>query len=140
MGEMTTKKRAPIYLAPGAGRRYPMGRISSTFKADGDATAGTFSVSEWWLEANTKGPPAHSHDDDHALYVIDGTMSVEIDEQRFEATKGAFILLPGGSVHTFENRSGHRAGILSFNNSAGFEEKMAGISEWFSRNPAGDAV
>ncbi|HLM47160.1 MAG TPA: hypothetical protein VK458_25055 [Myxococcaceae bacterium] len=73
MGEMTSKKRAPIYLAPGAGRRYPMGRISSTFKADGDETAGTFSVSEWWLEANTKGPPAHSHEDDHAWYVLEGT-------------------------------------------------------------------
>jgi len=140
MGEMTSKKRNPIYLAPGAGRAYPMGRISSTFKADGDETAGTFSVSEWWLEANTKGPSAHSHEDDHAWYVIEGTMSVEIDGQWFEAPKGAFILIPGGSVHTFENHSQHRAGILSFNNRAGFEEKMAGISEWFSRNPAGDAV
>ena len=71
--EMTSRKRTPIYLAPGAGRSYPMGRISSTFKADGDETAGTFSVSEWWLEANTKGPPAHSHEDDHAWYVLEGT-------------------------------------------------------------------
>jgi len=27
-------------------------------------------------------------------------MSVEIDVQRFEASKEAFILIPGGSVHT----------------------------------------
>lgn len=53
-----TAKRKPIYLAPGAGRRYSLGgESSSIFKADGDETAETFSVSEWWLEARTTGPP-----------------------------------------------------------------------------------
>lgn len=39
-------------------------------------------------------------------------------------------------MHTFENRTDLRAGFLSFDNEAGFEERMAGISEWFrSRSP-----
>ena len=33
-----------------------MGRISARFKADGAETAGRYSISEWWLEPNTKGP------------------------------------------------------------------------------------
>jgi hypothetical protein len=30
--------------------------------------------------------------------------------------------------------------MLNFNSSAGFEDDMPGISEWFAKNPAGDAV
>src|SRR5712664_3351943 len=99
------KQRKAIYLAPGGGRAYPMGRIRTVFKADGAETGGTFSVSEWWLEPNTKGPPAHSHDEDHAWYVIEGTMSVQVDGRWTEAVKGAFLLIPGGVIHTFENRT-----------------------------------
>ena len=51
-----------IVLRPGEGRSYPMGRISALFKADGDEPAGRYSISEWWLEPNTQGPGAHSHD------------------------------------------------------------------------------
>jgi len=96
------KQRKPIYLPPGRGRSYPMGRISSVFKADGAETRGTFSVSEWWLEPNTKGAPAHSHDADHAWYVIEGTMSVQVGRRWTDAVKGAFLLIPGGAVHTFK--------------------------------------
>jgi quercetin dioxygenase-like cupin family protein len=118
-----------------------MGRIRSTFKADGAETGHSYSISEWWLEPNTQGPPAHSHPDDHAYYVIEGTMSVSIDGEWTDLPKGGFVVIPGGAKHTFENRSRiERAGILSFNNEAGFEESMAGISEWFLANPPGDAL
>jgi len=52
---------------------------------------------------------------------------------------GGFVLIPGGVMHNFENRSKERAGILNFNSSAGFEDEMPGISEWFAKNPPGDA-
>ncbi len=134
------KQRKPIFLPPGRGRSYPMGRISSVFKADGAETGGTFSVSEWWLEPNTKGPPAHSHDEDHAWYVIEGTMSIQVGRRWTDAVKGAFLLIPGGAIHTFENRTMRRAGILSFNNDAGFEDDMPSISKWFAKNPPEDAT
>jgi hypothetical protein len=51
--------RKPIVLAPGKGRHYPMGRISSIFKADGKETNNGYSISEWWLEPNTEGPHVH---------------------------------------------------------------------------------
>lgn len=61
-----TRKRKAIILPPGAGRSYPMGRIRSVSKADGAETGNIYSVSEWWLEPNTQGPPPHTHEDDHA--------------------------------------------------------------------------
>lgn len=132
---MESKPRKPIYLPPGEGRRYSLGRGSAIFKADGDETAGTFSVSEWWLEAKTKGPTPHSHENDHVYYVLDGTVACQVDGRWYDAPKRAFLLIPGGSVHTFENRTEHRAGFLSFDNDAGFEERMPGISEWFRNTP-----
>ena len=56
-------KRQAIVLAPGAGRSYPMGRISAVFKADGAESASRYSISEWWLEPNCKGVP-------HAFLVL----------------------------------------------------------------------
>src|SRR5260370_8097793 len=117
------KLRKPIFLPPGRGRSYPMGRISSVFKADGAETGGTFSVSEWWLEPNTKGPPAHSHDEDHAWYVIELTMSVQVDGRWTEAVKGAFLLIPGGAIPTFQNRPTSPPPILTFNNDPHFDQQ-----------------
>jgi hypothetical protein len=54
--------REAIILTPGGGRDYPMGRIRAVFKADEAETGNAYSISEWWLEANTTGPGAHAHD------------------------------------------------------------------------------
>jgi quercetin dioxygenase-like cupin family protein len=136
-----TKKRKPIILAPGAGRSYPMGRIWSVFKADGAETGNTYSVSEWWLEPDTQGPAPHTHEYDHAWYVIDGKMNVLIGKRWKELSRGSFVVIPGGVRHSFENRRvTERAGILSFNNQAGFEEDMPGISKWLIARPPGDAI
>lgn len=130
--------RKPIVLAPNAGRDYPMGRIRATFKADRDETASAYSISEWWLEPHTKGPGAHSHDEDDVFFVIEGTMSILIDDRWIEAGPGSFVLVPGGTTHDFENRSDRRAGVLNFTNGV-FEPDMPGIAAWFRDNPPGHA-
>ena len=45
-----------IYLPGGSGRSYLMGGMQSVFKADGEETADTYSISEWWLDAHQSGP------------------------------------------------------------------------------------
>ena len=115
-----------------------MGRIQAVFKADGDETAGGYSISEWWLEPHTKGPGAHSHPEDDVFYVIGGTMSLLVGDTWIDAGPGSFVLVPGGVTHDFENRSDRRAGILNFSNGE-FESEMPGIAEWFAENPPGDA-
>jgi mannose-6-phosphate isomerase-like protein (cupin superfamily) len=132
--------RKAIFLPPGKGRKYPMGRISALFKADNKETAGRYSISEWWLEPNTKGPGAHKHEDDDIFFVIEGTMSIRLGRRWIEASKGAFVLAPGGTIHDFENRSSKRAGILNFSVPGGFEDNMPDIAEWFSKYPPEDAV
>jgi len=131
--------RSAIFLRPGGGRPYPMGRISSVFLADREETANAYSISEWWLEANTKGPGAHSHEEDDVFYVIEGTMSFLLGEQWIDAPRGSFVLAPGGMIHDFENRSDARAGVLNFSVPGGFEAHMPGIAAWFLENPPPNA-
>jgi mannose-6-phosphate isomerase-like protein (cupin superfamily) len=132
-------KRVGIFLPPGEGRSYPMGRISAIFKADGAETERAYSISEWWLEPHTKGPGAHSHTEDDIFYVIEGTMSILIDDDWVDAPKGSFVLAPGGVTHDFENRSSSRAGVLNLSIPGEFEGNMPAIAEWFRANPPPDA-
>jgi mannose-6-phosphate isomerase-like protein (cupin superfamily) len=116
-----------------------MGRIAAVFKADGAETAHRYSVSEWWLEPHTQGPGAHAHAEDDVFYVIEGTMSFLVGDEWRDATKGSFVLVPGGVRHDFENRSEARAGVLNFSIPGDFEDDMPAIVQWFAEHPPGDA-
>ncbi|MBB3139906.1 cupin domain-containing protein [Halomonas organivorans] len=135
---MSSTPRKPVHLAPGEGRAYPMGNISALFKADGADTAGRYSISEWWLEPHTRGPGAHSHDEDDVFYVLEGTMSFLVGEAWIEAPKGSFVLAPGGVTHDFENRGAVRAGVLNLSVPGDFERHMPEIAAWFAAHPPGD--
>jgi quercetin dioxygenase-like cupin family protein len=136
---MADDVRAPVVLAPDAGRVYEMGRMQAVFKADGSETAGAYSISEWWLEPNTTGPGPHSHDEDDVFYVLEGTVSLLVDGRWIDAPKGSFVLVPGGVIHDFQNRSDARAGFLNVSQPGDFEANMPGIVEWFAEHPPGDA-
>lgn len=116
-----------------------MGRISSVFKADGAETANQYSISEWWLEAHTQGPGAHAHPEDDVFFVIEGTLSFLVDGEWIAATRGSFVLVPGGVTHDFENRSDTRAGALNFSVPGDFEQHMPDIGQWFAEHPPGHA-
>jgi mannose-6-phosphate isomerase-like protein (cupin superfamily) len=136
---MPKQTRKPIHLPPEGGRAYAMGPLRAVFKADGEETKARYAISEWWLDPKTKGPGAHSHPDDDVFYVLSGTMSIRIGEQWVNARKGSFVLVPGGVVHDFENRTTRRAGVLNISVPGGFEEDMPGIAEWFRARSAEDS-
>ncbi len=131
--------RNAVVLGPGEGRAYPMGRIAALFKADGAETANGYSISEWWLEPHTQGPGAHAHPEDDVFYVLEGTMSFLMGDRWTDATRGSFVLVPGGVTHDFENRGEARAGMLNFSAPGDFEQHMPAIAEWFAAHPPGRA-
>jgi mannose-6-phosphate isomerase-like protein (cupin superfamily) len=131
--------RPPVVLGPGEGRVYSMGRLSAVFKADRAETDERYSISEWWLDAHTKGPGPHSHPEDDVFYVLAGTMSVLVATEWIEARRGAFVLVPGNVTHDFENRSSERAGMLNVSTPGNFEEHMPGIAKWFADRPLADS-
>ena len=138
-GMPRAKKRAPVVLPPGAGRAYAMGPLQAVFKADGDETRGRYSISEWWLDPYTRGPGAHTHDEDDVFFVLEGTMSFFVGGAWIDAPKGSLVIAPGGTAHDFENRTAERAGALNVSVPGDFEPEMAGIAEWFRARSAAES-
>jgi mannose-6-phosphate isomerase-like protein (cupin superfamily) len=132
---MINNKRAPIVLRPGEGRKYQMGAIRSIFKSDGEETLGRYSISEWWIDAGHSGPGKHTHDEDDAFFVIEGTMSFFVDDKWFDAEAGTFVLAPAGIEHDFENRSSQPSGVLNISIPGNFESNMGPIVDWFKSHP-----
>jgi mannose-6-phosphate isomerase-like protein (cupin superfamily) len=139
MGDDDATTRTPVVLGPGAGRTYDLGRGQAVFKADGDETDCRYSISEWWLEPHTAGPGAHQHPEDDVFYVVEGTITMVVGDRRFDAAKGSFVLVPGGTLHDFENRTDARAGFLNVSSPGEFEPEMPGIAEWFRTRSETDA-
>jgi mannose-6-phosphate isomerase-like protein (cupin superfamily) len=137
----STDDRRPVVLGPGEGREYAMGPLSAVFKADGAESRHAYAISEWWLDAHTKGPGTHQHPDDDVFYILAGTMHMMIGDEWIKASAGTFVLVPGNTPHNFENRSDERAGMLNVSAPGDFEEKMPGIAQWFrDRSPEDSRV
>ncbi len=125
-----------LYIRPGEGRFYALGKMTAIFKADEEETRERYSISEWWLDPYSTGPGAHLHEaNDEIFYVLEGTASILAGEEWLEAPKGSFLRIPAGTIHDFENRSGERTGLLNFFIPGGFEHNMPTIVEWFANNP-----
>lgn len=123
--------RRTVILGPGEGRTYPMGDVSAVVKADEGETDQRYSISEWWMEPRTKGPGPHSHPEDDVFYVLGGILHVFADDDWHEAPAGSIVVVPGGTVHDFQNRGDERAGFLNVSAPGGFEAQLGGIAEWF---------
>ena len=50
------------------------------------------------------GPPLHTHQhEDETIFVLDGELVIQIDEERFVVPAGCAVFLPRGVPHTFTN-------------------------------------
>lgn len=132
-------KQKTLIVTTDQGRHYSMGRMSAIFKADCAETESRYSISEWWLEPNTSGPGTHAHPEDHVYYVIEGSLNLLVNGEWYLAERGTYALIPGGALHTFENRGNVRCGFMSLNVPGGFELKMPDIVQYLSEHPVGDA-
>jgi len=124
-----------LVLPEGEGRVYKCGTMTAIFKADENETNEKYSISEWWLEPNSDGPGAHSHENnDEVFYMLEGTMSFLIGEKWIDAKKGTFLRIPAKTIHDFKNNTNRKAGVLNFFIPGGFERNMPNIVQWFKNN------
>ena len=127
-----------IILPPGGGRSYNCGPMRAVFKADGAETAGRYSVSEWTVAPNSSGPGPHSHEENDEIFLItEGVMSVRVGDQWIDAARGAFLRIPAGVIHDFENRTEHPATLFNVFIPGAFEHLMPGIVNWFAQQSSG---
>ena len=77
------------------------------------ATASGLSVYEIALEPRAPGTPPHIHDnEDEFLYVIEGEVSVQIEDEVYRVSEGSMVIKPRGQLHAFWNSSDAPARLL----------------------------
>lgn len=106
------------------------GPTSVTIKATGEETAGTFYLGEATAAPGFAGPPPHVHDALHDMfYVLDGTLTLRLDDAVVDCETGTFVCVPPGVVHTFSNRNDTPARFLNFITPAGWENYMRDLAQ-----------
>lgn len=125
-------RAGPYVLAPGEVRRKPAS--VPAVKADSSDTAGSLAVFEDTIAPWAAGPPLHVHTrEDEALYVIEGALLVQIDEDRRELAAGAFAWIPRDTPHTFASAAGTVTRILAVAVPGGIEGLFADQGEYLAQ-------
>src|ERR671923_2592693 len=114
---------------PGEGEKLG-GATTVTIKATGEETHGSFYLGETVIGPGFPGPPPHRHRQLHDMfYVLEGTLTLRLDERTIEAGPGSFACVPPGVVHTFSNDGDGPVRLLNFNTPAGWENYMRDLAE-----------
>ena len=102
-----------LALASGAGEHLTVRGSTLLFKAVAATTGGAFSLHERHIPAGGRRPPAHRHPDRaEAFWVLDGEAEFELAGELTRAQAGGFILVPGGTAHTFGATADAAAHVL----------------------------
>ena len=90
----------PVLTGPGAGRTVTSGSgTSAELKLAGEQDGGDWSVVEWRLRAGDE-PPIHTHTrEDEMLYILEGSITAYVGDQRFEVEAGSYAALPRDVPH-----------------------------------------
>ena len=123
--------RAPrsLVVPPGEGQalRNPVGG-SIEVKALGEATGGALSAFETEA-APGEGPPLHAHDDTHeAIYFLEGTFRVRLEDDVHDAPAGTFFFVPKDVAHTWQNSGDSPGRLLAL-----FAPASVGMEQFFQQ-------
>jgi mannose-6-phosphate isomerase-like protein (cupin superfamily) len=83
------------------------------FKALAEQDDGDISLMERALPPAGRRPPAHRHTNcSEAYFVLDGLVSVIVEDEEFTVGPEGFVLVPRGTAHTFGNAGTEEARLL----------------------------
>lgn len=92
--------KEPVLTGPKGGRVVEYGDGSSAeLKIAGEQSGAEFAVVEWEVRAGDE-PPIHTHTrEDELLYVLEGSITAFVGDQRIDVEAGSFAALPKGLPH-----------------------------------------
>jgi quercetin dioxygenase-like cupin family protein len=90
-----------------------------------EQTGDHLSVVENTLPAGLEGPPLHTHDFDETFYVLDGELTVQLEDEFTAVRHGDLVFAPRGAPHTLANLSEATVRYLIIFTPAGFERSLA---------------
>jgi quercetin dioxygenase-like cupin family protein len=132
---MTDAKRdLPSVIGPGNGyQRYAARASVMLFKAMAEQDDGDLSVMERTLPPAGRRPPLHRHTNcTEAYFVLDGLVSVTVEDTALVVGPEEFLLIPRGTAHTFGATAGEAARLLVFHAPA-MDAYFAGLHELWNR-------
>lgn len=101
--------------------------------AGGDQTGGQLVVGEAKLPPRTAGPSLHVHQrEDEATFVIEGTLTFVIGDERLEAGPGSLVWAPRGIPHTFANMTDEPVRVVGMIVPSGLEGMFAEQGAYFA--------
>ena len=88
-------------------------------RVPGEAVDGRFALIEFLFPRHAS-PPLHTHPQDESYFVLEGRLTVQAGDLRFELEAGAAAVVPMGVAHTFRVDS-DAARVLVLSTPAGLE-------------------
>ncbi len=119
---MEGERAAATWSGPGDGEQIWFVGTLATIRVPGEAVAGRFALIEFLFPRNAS-PPLHTHPQDESYIVLEGRLTVQAGEQRFEVEAGATAAVPIGVPHTFRVDS-DTARVLVLSTPAGLERMV----------------
>jgi quercetin dioxygenase-like cupin family protein len=81
-----------------------VGQLEIRYLMDGTLSGAGVGMFELTVPAGARVPPAHSHtDNEEVVYVLDGTLRYQVDDEVRDLKPGERMYTPRGSVHAFSN-------------------------------------
>jgi quercetin dioxygenase-like cupin family protein len=94
---------------------------------DGSQTGGAFAAFEGMLPKGAS-PPLHSHPQDESFYILEGEVTVWVEDEPRLCRTGAMAFAPGGTPHSFRVES-DTARMLVLSTPAGIEDYVRALGE-----------
>jgi quercetin dioxygenase-like cupin family protein len=109
----------PTWSPAGGGEQLWFVGTLATIRVPGEAVGGRYALIEF-LFPRGASPPRHTHPQDESYIVIDGRLTVQAGQRRFELGPGGTAAVPMRIAHTFRVDS-ETACVLVLSTPAGLE-------------------
>jgi mannose-6-phosphate isomerase-like protein (cupin superfamily) len=103
----------------------PGGQINVVVR--GEESAGRMGLMVNRTSAGFPGPSLHHHAFDELFYVVEGELTFQVGDERVTRRAGELAFVPGGTHHTFANRTDNDARVVLAVTPSGFERYFARI-------------
>jgi quercetin dioxygenase-like cupin family protein len=120
--DTTALAEAAVWSAATEGERLWFLGTLAIIRVPGEAVGGRFALIEF-LFPRGASPPLHTHPQDESYVVLDGLLTVQLDDERVTLEPGGVAAVPMGVAHTFRVDS-ETARVLVLSTPAGLERMV----------------